>query len=135
MILLSNYKLYQAKRMNALLFIFVLIVIIFTFYVVFSLNNRGFSAMDDTNSSNIWKSFPSNYREGFSTIADSASPAFSAAPESYNDLDPFGLIDSSMDCPGSGYTNIKGNICLNDSQYMLLTTRGGNAKTGTKYQD
>ena len=120
--------------MNALIFIFALIVIVFIVYVVFSLNSRGFSAIDGINRSNIWKSFPSNYREGFSTVADFASPAVSATPESYNKLDPFGLIDSSMDCEGSGYTNIKGNICLNDGQYMLLTTRGGNARTGTKYQ-
>jgi hypothetical protein len=121
--------------MNVLLIIFAIIVIIFIGYVVVFLNNRGFSTMDSMNTSNIWKSFPSNYREGFSTVADFASPAVSASPESYNKLDPYGLIDSSNECPGSGYTNLNGNICLNDNQYMLLTTHGGNAKTGTKYQD
>jgi hypothetical protein len=49
-------------------------------------------------------------------------------------MDPFGLIDSSMKCAGSGYSSLQGNICLDDNQLMLLTTRGGNSLTGTKYE-
>jgi hypothetical protein len=32
-----------------------------------------------------------------------------------------------MECSGSGYTNLNGNICLNNEQKELLITRGKNA--------
>ena len=44
-----------------------------------------------------------------------------------NIIDPMFGIDSSVDCAGSGLTKSKGNICLNQAQNTLLTTRGGNA--------
>jgi hypothetical protein len=114
--------------MDALFVILFLVIIIFIIYVVYSFNNRGFSSYS---SHEIWKSYPGKY-EGF--VSMSPSPVDSPSPESYNKLDPFGLIGSSMDCPGSSYSNLNGNICLNDNQKMLLTTRGGNSKTGTKYE-
>ena len=101
---------------------------LFIAYVVFLFNNRGFS---NYSSNDIWKSYPGKY-EAFTVSA--STPVTNPTPESYNTLDPFGLIDSSMDCPGSGYSNLNGNICLNDDQKMLLTTRGGNSKTGTKFE-
>lgn len=112
--------------MNALLIVLFLVIIIFVFYIVYYFNSRGFRTYT---SNDIWKSYPSNY-EGFT----SPSPVVNPAPSSYNTLDPFGLINSSMDCPGSSYTNINGNICLNEEQRKLLTTRGGNSLTGTKYE-
>jgi hypothetical protein len=112
--------------MNALLIVLFLVIIIFAIYVVYYLNIKGFSSY---HANDIWKSYPGKY-EGFT----SPSPVVNPAPSSYNTLDPFGLIDSSMDCPGSSYTNINGNICLNAEQRKLLTTRGGNSLTGTKYE-
>jgi len=116
--------------MNPLFVIIFLVIIIFIIYIVYTFNNRGFSSYD---SHQIWRSYPAKY-EGF-TSTISPSPVDSPSPESYNKLDPFGLIDSSMECEGSSYSNLKGNICLNENQKMLLTTRGGNSKTGTKYEN
>ena len=116
--------------MNVLLIGFSLLVLVFVFYILWTLNNRGLIPANGIGgvggNNNIWKSFPSNYHEGFTSIADSATKV--SAVDSYNTLDPFGLIDSSMDCTGSTYSNTNGNICLNKQQYTLLTTRGGNAK-------
>jgi len=35
--------------------------------------------------------------------------------------------ESNTSCKPYGYTNSKGNICLNKEDIKLLTTRGGNA--------
>lgn len=44
-------------------------------------------------------------------------------------IDPLFAVESSMTCPGSSLTKGNGNICLNPTQYTLLTTRGGNSTT------
>jgi len=41
--------------------------------------------------------------------------------------DPFYNTSSSMTCDGSGLHKSSGNVCMNDQQLKLLTTRGGNA--------
>ena len=114
--------------MHALLFILFLVIIIFVFYVVYSFNSKGFS---NYTSNEIWKSYPGKYQEGF---INSPAPLLSSTGD-YKSIDPFGLIDSSMKCPGTSYSSLNGNICLDDKQKMLLTTRGGNSKTGTKYEN
>lgn len=45
-------------------------------------------------------------------------------------IDPFFNSGSSMNCEGSGLTKSSGNVCLNEQQRRLLTTRGGNASGG-----
>lgn len=45
-------------------------------------------------------------------------------------IDPFFNSGSSMNCEGSGITKSSGNVCLNEQQRRLLTTRGGNASGG-----
>jgi hypothetical protein len=42
-------------------------------------------------------------------------------------IDPLFAVESSMSCAGSSLTKGNGNVCLNPTQYTLLTTRGGNA--------
>ena len=42
-------------------------------------------------------------------------------------VDPFYKTTSDMTCEGSGLTKGRGNICLDDKQRKLLTTRGGNS--------
>jgi hypothetical protein len=50
------------------------------------------------------------------------------APDSLNNgIDPFYGLSSSSTCAGSGLTKTGGNLCLNDTTYGLLTTRGGNS--------
>lgn len=117
--------------MHLLFVILLFIIIIFIIYVICSFNNM---IITNYNSHEIWKSYPGKY-EGF-TLNSSSNivPNSSPSKESYNKVDPFGLIDGSMKCRGSGYSNLNGNICLNDNQTMLLTTRGGNSKTGTTYE-
>jgi hypothetical protein len=44
-----------------------------------------------------------------------------------NIIDPLFGTESSTTCAGSGLTKSNGNVCLNDKQYKLLTTRGGNS--------
>lgn len=44
-------------------------------------------------------------------------------------IDPLFAVDSSPTCAGSGLTKGNGNICLNPTQFQLLTTRGGNSTT------
>ena len=116
--------------MNALFIILLLIIVIFTIYVVYSINDRGFS---NYSVNDIWKSIPGKY-EAFTSMNASPFVPTLTGSDSYNKVDKFGLIDSSMKCSGSSYYNLNGNICLNDEQKMLLTTRGGNSKTGTKYE-
>jgi len=41
--------------------------------------------------------------------------------------DPFYNTSSNMTCEGSGLHKSSGNVCMNDQQLKLLTTRGGNA--------
>uniref|UniRef100_A0A6C0DLI4 Uncharacterized protein n=1 Tax=viral metagenome TaxID=1070528 RepID=A0A6C0DLI4_9ZZZZ len=44
-----------------------------------------------------------------------------------NKLDVFSEAEGKKDCKGVGLTNSLGNLCLNDVQKKLLTTRGGNS--------
>jgi hypothetical protein len=44
-----------------------------------------------------------------------------------NKLDIFSESEGKKDCRGVGLTNSQGNLCLNDVQKKLLTTRGGNS--------
>ena len=44
-----------------------------------------------------------------------------------NKLDVFSEAEGKKDCKGVGLTNSLGNLCLNDVQKNLLTTRGGNS--------
>ena len=44
-----------------------------------------------------------------------------------NKLDVFSEAEGKKDCQGVGLTNSLGNLCLNDVQKKLLTTRGGNS--------
>ena len=44
-----------------------------------------------------------------------------------NKLDVFSDAEGKKDCQGVGLTNSLGNLCLNDVQKNLLTTRGGNS--------
>jgi hypothetical protein len=108
--------------------IFFVLVMLLVIYIVWTLNSRGFVASGSSalGTNNIWKSFPSNYQEGFKqSIAETSGNPDTV--ESYNKDDIFGLMKGSMDCPGSTYSNNSGNICLTKEQYRLLTTRGGNA--------
>ena len=125
--------------MNVILILLLIVIVLFIIYVVYSLNSRGFRSYY---SNDIWKSSPGKY-ENFtssttnSTLSASAPIVENPKPingQSYNQLDPYGLIPSSMDCEGSSYYTLNGNICLNKEQKMLLTTRGGNSKTGTPYE-
>jgi hypothetical protein len=50
------------------------------------------------------------------------------SPDSYqNPNDIFSEAKGSDDCKASGYTNSRGNLCMDDLQLKLLTSRGGNA--------
>ena len=49
-----------------------------------------------------------------------------------NKIDPFEGTPGSLTCSGSGLTNSKGSLCLDQNQVGLLSTRGGNA-TGLSY--
>lgn len=42
-------------------------------------------------------------------------------------VDPFYKTTSDMTCEGSGLTKGRGNLCLDDKQRQLLTSRGGNS--------
>ena len=44
-----------------------------------------------------------------------------------NKLDVFSEAEGKKDCKGVGLTNSLGNLCLNDVQKNLLSTRGGNS--------
>jgi hypothetical protein len=50
-----------------------------------------------------------------------------------NKLDVFSEAEGRKDCKGVGLTNSLGNLCLNDVQKNLLTTRGGNS-TGKDFE-
>ena len=43
--------------------------------------------------------------------------------------DQFYDTSSNMTCSGNGLQKGSGNVCLNEEQHRLLTTRGGNAST------
>lgn len=45
--------------------------------------------------------------------------------EKPNDI--FSDTEGSLECKSYGYSNSRGNLCLNPEQVRLLTTRGGNA--------
>jgi hypothetical protein len=52
-------------------------------------------------------------------------------PGSVNDkLDIFGDAKGSLDAPGTGLTNSKGSLRLDDKMTKMLTSRGGNATGG-----
>ena len=44
----------------------------------------------------------------------------------FKTVDKFAFTEGKKNCDGIGLFNSKGNICLNDYQKKLLTTRGGN---------
>ena len=50
--------------------------------------------------------------------------------KSRDQIDPFYNTQSGMKCEGSGLQKGNGNICLDENQRRLLTTRGGNATSG-----
>lgn len=50
-----------------------------------------------------------------------------------NKLDVFSEAEGKKDCKGVGLTNSLGNLCLNDVQKNLLSTRGGNS-TGKDFE-
>ena len=126
------YQYIYTKMDGALIVIFILVIVLLVF-LVYLFNRNTITPHSQTGT--IWKSVPSKY-EGLTTMSPSLyndSSADAVAP-SYNTMDKFGLIDSSMTCSGSSYSNLNGNICLNKEQTKLLTTRGGNAVTGTDYE-
>jgi hypothetical protein len=45
-------------------------------------------------------------------------------------LDYFSELKGGSICEGSGLSNSKGSLCLDETSLGLLTTRGGNAKGG-----
>lgn len=45
-------------------------------------------------------------------------------------LDVFGEASGGLNCSGSGLTNSKGSLCLDDKMTKLLMSRGGNALGG-----
>lgn len=131
MILLSTYKIYI---MSIILFIISLFIIFFIFYVVYDINNQKlFTPYNSNDNINKYEPFTSMTSET-SKLSPIVFNKDVSNPESYNKLDPFGLIKSSMKCPSTSYFTLNGNICIDEYQKMLLTTRGGNSKTGTKYE-
>lgn len=50
-----------------------------------------------------------------------------------NKLDVFSEAEGKKDCKGVGLTNSLGNLCLNEVQKNLLSTRGGNS-TGKDFE-
>jgi tellurite resistance protein TehA-like permease len=105
--------------MDALSIILFLIMSIFTIYVVYYFSNKEFPNYNllpnDVCNASKFEAFTNPLQIDSKNIY------------SYNFLDPFGLINGSMECSGSGYTNLNGNICLNNEQKELLITRGKNA--------
>ena len=41
-------------------------------------------------------------------------------------LDIYATADGKLDCEGSGLTNSRGSLCLDENQRNMLRTRGGN---------
>jgi hypothetical protein len=118
--------------MNVLLLILLLVIlVIFIFYVVYKIGGTRVLGEYVGGDNQIWKSYPGKY-EGMTNMTP--APVSSTTDSEYKQNDPFGLIDSSEKCPGSSYFSTQGNICLDANQKMLLTTRGGNATTGTKFE-
>jgi hypothetical protein len=50
-----------------------------------------------------------------------------SADSKYTPIDTISNSKGCNNCKYNGYTNSKGNICLDATQIKLLTTRGGNA--------
>jgi hypothetical protein len=62
---------------------------------------------------------PAKKVEGFQGLQ--SSPYSDEKP-----IDIFSQSAGSAECQASGYTNSKGNLCLDDNQMKMLMTRGGN---------
>jgi len=52
------------------------------------------------------------------------------SPDASEKIDLFSGLSGSAECSGSGLTNSRGHVCLPETQYKLLTSRGGNASSG-----